>query len=349
LAQALRPTIRTLHVELGILERMMGIARTLISFSVVFSACTTGARAIHVAGPPKLDRLDALNGILDGRNEHPFDCAYMKDDVAHNLNDYARFFAMKTQSRTKIKFIGDSLLEQYFETFKCAAKILGMHTEDTAFCKPGDGDGWGEFCNMRGAVIKHSANATGGVEITLRKFWKFTKIPDEQNCHYKWKCDMSYADFCSATEGYDYVFANLGHHELRNHETGRFEQMLNTVFKETQQCGLRNHVRWIGHPPSHFNSADGSYFDQGNDNDNAFFTTHCTCDLPREKLEQQPIIRNSQLAEQLAHQYGFSYISIWQDYIMKCDAHPRDCTHYPISPAHWMPLTRQLLKHMLLA
>merc|ERR1740121_2054330 len=90
----------------------------------------------------------------------------MEDDVAHNLDDYARFFATGTQSRTKIAFIGDSLLEQFYTNIKCAAKILSMHTEDTEF----------------GTVIKQSANASGGVEVHIRKIWKFRKIPDPQSC-----------------------------------------------------------------------------------------------------------------------------------------------------------------------
>lgn len=217
-----------------------------------------------------------------------------------------------------------------------------MHTEDTDF----------------GTVIKHSANATGGVELHIRKIWKFRKIPDPQSCSIgdlngvhggpQWHCDISWAGFCEWTEGYDHVFANLAHHELRskNETQMSFENVVNTVFKETQQCVLRNHVHWIGHPPSHFNSPDGAWNDQGSDDDNILFAKHCTCDLPRARLEQQAIIRNSQLAEQLARQYGVPYIPIWQDFIMKCDKHPRDCLHYTLSPANYVPVMRQVLRNL---
>jgi len=202
----------TLLVDPSNLASRLG-AESRLGSGVVIAAASAGK---HPEFQNKLNEkfIDKIHYAFNVIETPKEECHFMEDDVAHNLNDYARIFAKGTQSRIRIKFIGDSLLEQYYQILKCAAKILGMHTEET---KIGTGTGI--------LVIKHSPNATGGVELHMQKIWKFRRIPDPQSCTIghlnelhggaQWHCDISWAGFCSATEGYDYVFANLAHHALR--------------------------------------------------------------------------------------------------------------------------------------
>lgn len=282
---------------------------------------------------PSLDQ--ALDNKLPNFAEQEFDiyhnpgnseCFYLPNDIPDNLSDYARL--LKTGSGKKIKFYGDSLMQQVFEVIKCAAHILDMHIDET-HGKHGE-------ISYRVKHSRHAAEATA-LQIDFRGYYIFDGLPIKYSLPLR---KRGYArgnkapNLAENSQAYDHLFANLGHHELWYDERWTWEQVANSIFNETRK-NINEHTNftWIGHPTSHFATGNGGYSDRPGDKNYVKNGLKCSCDLPA--LEEQPIIQNSRLAEQLAPKYGFNYISIWQDFAKACDMHPAngDCLHYRLSPS----------------
>jgi len=269
-----------------------------------------------------------------------FKCKYLPSDIPENLKDWE--YLLRVGSGKKILMSGDSLMKQVYVNIQCAFNVLGMYTKVTA----------PEFADKSVTFVKRSEHDDTGLEIHLNSFHTFqTYSGDRHNRNHKsTRSDstMKTEEFCNVARTYDYVFSNVGHDEFKldsgvngsgtSTNTSAFATKLHAIFENVKACGLSNkHFSWVGHPLSHFGASknqDGGYTGPGSD-----FQT-CSCDLAN--LEQQNTVHNSRYAKQLAGNYGFEYISVWEDLKDQCDKHPVDCQHYTVSPTVFAPIIRKI-------
>jgi len=270
-----------------------------------------------------------------------FKCKYLPSDIPENLKDWE--YLLRVGSGKKILMSGDSLMKQVYVNIQCAFNVLGMYTEVTA---PG-------YADKSVTFVKRSEHDDTGLEIHLNSFHTFEGYHgDRHNRNHKSSrsdSTMKTEEFCNVARTYDYVFSNVGHDELKldsgvksgsgtSTNTSAFATKLHAIFENVKACGLSNkHFSWVGHPLSHFGASknqDGGYTGPGSD-----FQT-CSCDLAN--LEQQNTVHNSRYAKQLAGNYGFEYISVWEDLKDQCDKHPVDCQHYTVSPTVFAPIIRKI-------
>jgi len=281
--------------------------------------------------------------LSQGLSANPanFKCNYLPSDIPENLKDWE--YLLRIGSGKKILMSGDSLMKQVYVNIQCAFNVLGMYTKVTA----------PEFADKSVTFVKRSEHDDTGLEIHLNSFHTFqTYNGDRHNRNHKsTRSDstMKTEEFCNVARTYDYVFSNVGHDELKldsgvksgsgtSTNTSAFATKLHAIFENVKACGLSNkHFSWVGHPLSHFGASknqDGGYTGPGSD-----FQT-CSCDLAN--LEQQNTVHNSRYAKQLAENYGFEYISVWEDLKDQCDKHPVDCQHYTVSPTVFAPIIRKI-------
>jgi len=273
-------------------------------------------------------------------NPGNFKCKYLPSDIPENLKDWE--YLLRVGSGKKILMSGDSLMKQVYVNIQCAFNVLGMYTKVTA----------PEFADKSVTFVKRSEHDDTGLEIHLNSFHTFqTYSGDRHNRNHKsTRSDstMKTEEFCNVARTYDYVFSNVGHDEFKldsgvngsgtSTNTSAFATQLHAIFEDVKACGLSNkHFSWVGHPLSHFSASenqDGGYTGPGSD------FRKCSCDLTN--LDQQRTVHNSRYAKQLAGNYGFEYISVWEDLKDQCDKHPVDCQHYTVSPTVFAPIIRKI-------
>jgi len=272
-------------------------------------------------------------------NPDNFKCNYLPSDIPENLKDWEHL--LRVGSGKKILISGDSMMKQVYVNIHCAFEVLGMYTEVKA---------QSFYADQSVTLVKRSEHDDTGLEIHLNSFHTF-QVPHSGNGRGSTRSDsvMKTDEFCDVAHTYDYVFSNLGHDEFKKDSgvtsgsgastnTSAFATKVKQIFENVKACGLANkHFSWVGHPVSHFsasNNQDGGYTGPGSD------FRKCSCDQPN--LEQQPTVWNSRYAKQLAGNFGFQYISVWEDLKDQCDKHPIDCQHYTVSPTVFAPIIRKI-------
>jgi len=282
--------------------------------------------------------------LSQGLSANPanFKCNYLPSDIPENLKDWE--YLLRIGSGKKILISGDSLMKQVYVNIHCAFKVLGMYTEVKAPT---------EYADKSVTFVKRSEHDDTGLEIHLNSFHTMHvyrgRHPKPNYKTTRTDIPIFVDEFCNVSREYDYVFSNVGHDEFKldsgvesgsgaSTNTSEFATKLHAIFGNVKACGLaNNHFSWVGHPLSHFGASkkqDGGYTGPGSD------FRLCSCDLAN--LEQQRTVQNSRYAKQVAGNYGFEYISVWEDFKDQCDKHPVDCQHYTVSPTVFAPIIRKI-------
>lgn len=131
----------------------------------------------------------------------------------------------------------------------------------------------------------------------------------------------------------DHMFLNFGHYNLVEEETEAFTAKANDLITETidRAKKMKIPVTYLSHPPSHFNTEDGSYVSR------ASTQAQCSCDV--KNLEKQYIWRHDAVVQTLVTAKDAHFIDYWHDMSAQCNSHrgslpggTYDCLHYKLSP-----------------
>jgi len=174
--------------------------------------------ALHVEEAPF-----EFGKVLTQRNPKNFKCEHLPSEAPEDWADYAQL--LKTASGKRIRFIGDSTLEQVFTIINCAAKSLGQ--------KP--------------------------MELDMIKFYGFVGLPGHEHLSGH---TIPVQSITKNADKYDHTFVNFGHHDLHEMSAswGTFENVVTSIYKETKNhLGKNTNVTFLGHWAGHFATSNGGY------------------------------------------------------------------------------------------